>query len=158
MRQHKGFSLIELLIVVAIILIITAIAVNSYLRSRIAANEAAAVSAIRTLNSAQVLYNSSYPTVGYAATLGALGVLNCAPPDSNSACIIDTRLAGGLKNGYIFTLTNVTGSPNTTYTVIGAPVSPNYTGDRYFCSYEDAVVRFSTTALAACDNTVAPLQ
>lgn len=162
MRQHKGFSLIELLIVVAIILIIAAIAVNSYLRSRIAANEAAAVSAIRTVNTAQISYNSSYPTVGYAATLGNLGGSGgvCNPPGPAHACLIDDILATAphKKNGYIFSLSNVTGTPNATYTVIGAPVSLDATGTRYFCSYEDAVVRFSTAALAACDNTVTPLQ
>jgi prepilin-type N-terminal cleavage/methylation domain-containing protein len=157
MRHEKGFSLIELLIVVAIILIIAAIAVPSYLRSRMAANESAAVASVRTLNTAQVSYNSAYPTVGYAATLTALGGLNCSPPDSTSACLIDTQLAGGLKNGYTFTLSNVTGTPNSTYTIVGAPVLPNGSGIRYFCSFQDAVVRFSMTPIATCDNTIQPL-
>jgi prepilin-type N-terminal cleavage/methylation domain-containing protein len=158
MRNHKGFSLIELLIVVAIILVIAAIAVPSYLRSRIAANESAAVASIRTLNTAMISYNSAYPTVGYAGTLGALAGTTCAPPDSTSACLVDTQLGGGLKNGYTFTLSNVTGTPNATYTIIGAPVLPNGSGIRYFCSFQDSVVRFSMATLSACDTTVTPLQ
>src|SRR5664279_6147983 len=138
MRRTKGFSLIELLIVVAIILIIAAIAVPSFLRSRMAANESAAVGALRTLNTAQVSYNSAYPSVGYASTLTALGGSSCAPPSSSSACLIDTSLAGGLKSGYTFTLSNVSGTPNSTYNVIATPVLWNYSGIRYFCSFADA--------------------
>ncbi len=160
MRQQKGFSLIELLIVVAIILIIAAISIPSYLRSRIAANESAAVASIRTLNTAQISYNSAYPTVGYASTLDALGGSTCTPPDSTSACLIDNNLATApyKKNGYSFALSNVTGTPKATYTVIGSPVLVNASGIRYFCSFQDAVVRASMTALATCDFAVAPLQ
>jgi type IV pilus assembly protein PilA len=160
MKRTKGFSLIELLIVVAMILIIAAIAVPSYLRSRIAANESAAVASIRTINTAQISYNSVYPTTGFSDTLAALGGLNCAPPDSTSACLIDTQLGAdpALKNGYTFALSNVTGTPKSTYTIIGSPYQPNVSGIRYFCSFEDAVVRFSTTSISACDTNVTPVQ
>ncbi len=158
MRRTKGFSLIELLLVVAIILILVAIAVPSFLRSRMAANESAAAASIRTLNSAQISYNSAYPTVGFAATLSALGgdSANCTPPSSTSACLIDDALAAGSKSSYSFTLSNVTGTPNSTYNVFASPSTFNYSGMRYFCSYADAVVRVSMSAISTCDNTVSP--
>ena len=156
MQRTKGFSLIELLIVVAIILVIAAIAVPSFLRSRIVANESAAVAAMRTLNTAQITYNSAYPTVGYASTLGALSGTNCTPPTSSGACLIDTALAGGTKSGYVFALSNVSGTPNTTYNFIATPVLWNYSGIRYFCSYADAVVRVSATTITTCDGTITP--
>src|SRR5664279_2012989 len=147
MRRSKGFSLIELLIVVAIILIIAAIAVPSFLHSRMMANESAAVASLRTLNTAQISYNSAYPTVGYASTLVALAGSSCSPPTSGGACLIDTVLAGGARSGYTFTLTNVTGTPNSTYNFIAGPSTANYSGTRYFCSYADAVIRFSMVTI-----------
>jgi prepilin-type N-terminal cleavage/methylation domain-containing protein len=158
MRRTKGFSLIELLIVVAIILIIAAIAIPSFLRSRMAANESAAVAAIRTVNTAQISYNSAYPTVGFAASLTNLAGTSCSPPSSTGACLIDTVLAGGTRSGYTFVLSNVTGTPNSTYNVIASPVLWNYSGIRYFCSYSDAVVRYSMNTISTCDNTIATQQ
>lgn len=158
MRSTKGFSLIEMLIVVAMILIIVAIAVPSFLRSRIAANQSAAVGSLRTLNSAQISYNSAYPTVGYASTLAALGGTSCTPPGPSSACLIDTVLASGSRSGYNFVLTNVSGTPASSYNFIASPQEYNYSGMNSFCSFADTVIRYSTGTITTCDYSVATQQ
>jgi len=153
MKNHtnqKGFSLIELLVVVAIILIIAAIAIPNLLQARVAANQASAVSSVRTINTAMVMYISNYPTDGFASTLNALGGTSCAPPDSTSACLIDTQLASGTKTGYTFTLTGIGGPPVPQYFVVAMPMGNS--GNISYCATEDAEIHFDPTGAAIADH------
>ncbi len=162
--RQKGFSLIELLIVVAIILIIAAIAILSLLRARINANEAAAVASLRTINTSQVAYQTAYPNEGYAPSLLALGPppgTGCAAPSSSAACLIDASLASATtapKSGYLYAVTSPGPLPNMTYIAGAAASAYNQSGVRSFCTMEDGVIRYQTptsqqapvTTAAAC--------
>ncbi len=147
MRQ-RGFSLIELLIVVAIILIIAAIAVPSLLKARISANEASAVSSVRQIKTSEILYSSAYPTVGYAVQLSHLGGPEPCSPTSTTACLVPDPLSNAGpgtpgKSGYVFSAVGSasSGSANDVFVVGAAPVNPNITGTRLFCSSNDNAMR-----------------
>jgi prepilin-type N-terminal cleavage/methylation domain-containing protein len=151
----RGFSLIELLIVVAIILIIAAIAIPNLLRARIASNEASATNSIRSINTAEFAYNAAFPDNGFALSLANLGGAAPCTPAAASACLIDNTLATAAlgsngKSGYVFAATGVSPSgPSATlrsFISAASPINYNITGVRNFCSTEDGVIRFDPGA------------
>jgi prepilin-type N-terminal cleavage/methylation domain-containing protein len=153
-RNQKGFSLIELLIVVAIILIIAAIAIPNLLRSRMAANEASAVGSLRTINTACVTYSTTYPNVGYPGSLAAMGP--AASATSASADLVDSVLSAGTKSGYTFTFAAGSGTPSTGYSVEANPISRGTSGQRGFYTDQSGVIRADPTTTA--NSSSSPLQ
>ena len=149
----SGFSLIELLIVVAIILIIAAIAIPNLIRARIAANQASAVESCRTVTSAEVLYNVAYDN-GFAPTLNALGGPVSGPASAANAQLIDEGLSSGEKSGYLFTYA-ATNADSTgafqNYTLNADPLGP-MTGVNHYYTDEPAVINMNTSAKASATD------
>jgi type IV pilus assembly protein PilA len=150
MRQKRpnGFSLIELLVVVAIILIVAAIAIPNLLRARISANEASTVSSIHAVNTAEITYTTIFPTTGYAVTLLSLGPGGGCNSPAN-ACIIDSLLANGTKSGYVFTyVQDASSTPSTGYTLNADPITRGITGQRSFYSDQMNATHYNQSAVA----------
>jgi type IV pilus assembly protein PilA len=137
-----------LLIVVAIILIIAAIAIPNLMRARMSANDSSAAASIRSINTAEIAYRDTYPTIGFPATLAILGGASPCTPGTATGCLIDNYLAtaapgGSGKSGYFFAATG-SASPssliNDLFYDTGTPISVQ-TGTRAYCSSEDAIIR-----------------
>ena len=149
MTSTKGFSLIELLIVVAIILIIAAIAIPNLLQAKITANEASAAGSLNAIKSAEVTYTSAYPEIGFSPDIKSLGGASPCTPSSTSACLIDSFLSASVpgstgKSGFVYLATGIVPAGAITYTAFvagAAPMTVNSTGNHDYCTTNDGVLR-----------------
>lgn len=152
-KDSRGFSLIELLIVVAIILIIAAIAIPNLLRTKEAANQASAVESLRTINAMEVQYNATY-NVGFTSTLTQLGPPASGNPSSAAAGLIDSVLAAGSKSGYSFVYTPAPALNGSTpsYTLNANPITPGQTGQNYYYTDSSNTIRQNSSQPAAASD------
>ena len=146
MARQGGFTLLELMIVIVLILIISAIAIPSMREAQIHANEASAVGSIRAINETEVQYQATYG--GFAESLANLGGTDPCTKSAETACLLDQSLAGGTKSGYRFVAAggNPSGDLNTSYVVGAAPEVFDRTGKRLFCSTDKNVIRADLNA------------
>lgn len=134
-NRQRGFSLIELLIVISIILILITIAVPRFSRAQMYTRETAAIEAVRTVNTAEVQYQSQYGR--YAASLTELGPPASGAPTPSSADLIGNDLANGEKQGYKFVIAATQGG----YTINATPLTYGSSGSRSFFSDQTMQIR-----------------
>jgi len=151
-EKQLGFSLIELLIVVTVILIVAGIAIPNFIRSRLRANETAAVANLRNITTANTVYLTTYG-IGFSDSLTKLGGSGILP-DSTAAGLIDSVLSAGIKTGYSFTYTvsATAGSQVVGYTLTAEPTNVGSTGDRFFFTDQSCIIRQNTTGPAVATD------
>ena len=153
MKKERGFSLIELLLVVAVFLIIAAIAIPNFLQSRLRANEASAVGSMRVIDGGAVTYSMTYPDVGYPPKLISLGGAEPCAPSAVTACLIDDLLSQGSKGGYNFVWTSDGATPSIAFLLTGTPQSVGSSGQRMYCSDQTGIIHFDPSG-AGCDPNI----
>ncbi|MGA2672547.1 MAG: prepilin-type N-terminal cleavage/methylation domain-containing protein [Terracidiphilus sp.] len=153
----NGFTLMELLIVIAIILILMLMAIPTIGSLKKKASETSAINSVQTITKAEIQYESSYPANGYACSLSALGGdPSAGAPSPTAAQILQADLASGYKSGYIFTVNNCTkvtigGTDRYTgYTITAVPQTVGKTGDRGFCSDQFGTIKYDTAGGTNC--------
>jgi len=160
-RRANGFTLMELLIVMAIITVLMLIAIPSYLNYVRLANETSAVKSIQTISQAQTQFSMQYPVSGYSCTLTALGGdPHSGPPSATNAEILPPDLTSGIKSGYQFTISNCVKNSNngndrvTGFTITAQPITVGKTGNRTFCSDESGLIKFDPTGGTNCTQSL----
>jgi type IV pilus assembly protein PilA len=159
--QPNGFTLMELLIVIAIILILMLMAIPTIGSLKKSANRTSAIQSIRAIQQAETMYSSTYPSNGYACSLEALGGESSAGQASpTSAHLLQGDLTSGFKSGYIFTIgkcskVNVNGVDRiTSYTVTAVPQTVGKTGDSGYCGDDDGPIKQDPTGGSNCTQLV----
>jgi type IV pilus assembly protein PilA len=159
-KRSNGFTLMELLIVISIILILMLVAIPTAGKIRKHANELSAMKSVQTIEQAESMYNSDYPTTGYACNITALGgETSAGPPSATGAQMINGELATGVKSGYLFNITNCTKSTAnnservTGYTITAVPATPGRTGDRGFCMDSGGIIKADPAGGTNCTVT-----
>jgi type IV pilus assembly protein PilA len=143
--EPSGFSLIELLIVLAVVFCIVAIALPHLMTARDRANEASAVASLKAVHAAEMIYQNNYPTKGYSPSLANLGNngSTCETTSSTNACLIDSALASGMKDGYLFDLLGDGETPDKSYTLKATPLSASSGGCSFYTD-QSGVIQYGT--------------
>lgn len=159
--QPNGFTLMELLIVIAIILILMLMAIPTFGTLKKRANDLSAINSIQKINQAEIQYESTYPTSGYACSLSALGGdPGSGPPSPAASQILQGDITSGSKSGYTFTIghcTKVTANGQdrvTGYQITAVPWTVGKTGDRSFCSDESGQIKFDPSGGSNCTQSL----
>jgi prepilin-type N-terminal cleavage/methylation domain-containing protein len=148
---ERGFSMVEITIVVAIIVLLAAIIVPRMFQAKMKANEASAEASIHAITVAQMTYNNSYPAVGFSNSLDKLSGhgSNCATVNSSNACLINSDLGSGLKDGYMFEIIGDGNVPDRTYKLTGVPQALGTSGSCAFSSDQTGGIHVSSIVVEA---------